>query len=366
MTTKISGLQFGCLVLLYIIGTTILIIPSSLASTAKQDAWISALVVMLFSIVLIFLYYKINSLFPESNLYDINIAILGKRIGLVISILYLTYFLLLSSLVLNNIGSFITSQVLHGTPMQALVTLFILVVIYGAYLGLEVLGRSSEIFVPWLILFLLLLLLLNIPNLSFFKLQPIFIEQGLSNILKASITYIGTPYLELVVFLMILPNVSQGDNRFKAFMIGTIISSSIIFLIVLVSILVLGADLTARNAYPSYILGKKISIGQFLERIEVLVAIIWMFSTFFKMVVLYYSTATLFSQILNLRDYRILMMPLGFIIVSLSLIVYPNTTYLIDFLTNTWFYYAATFGILIPVVLLIVGKLKIKKVSSKS
>ncbi|MDQ0493800.1 hypothetical protein QOZ95_001962 [Paenibacillus brasilensis] len=40
--------------------------------------------------------------------------------------------------------------------------------------------------------------------------------------------------------------------------------------------LVLGPDITARNIYPGYALAKKISIGHFLQRIEAIMATMWL------------------------------------------------------------------------------------------
>jgi spore germination protein KB len=41
---KIKATQFRKMISLYIIGTAILLIPSVLASEAKQDAWLSAII----------------------------------------------------------------------------------------------------------------------------------------------------------------------------------------------------------------------------------------------------------------------------------------------------------------------------------
>ena len=40
---KISVRQFAVLVMIFTIGTTILVIPSGLAADAKQDAWLAAM-----------------------------------------------------------------------------------------------------------------------------------------------------------------------------------------------------------------------------------------------------------------------------------------------------------------------------------
>ncbi|MDQ0884742.1 MULTISPECIES: GerAB/ArcD/ProY family transporter [Peribacillus] len=65
-----------------------------------------------------------------------------------------------------------------------------------------------------------------------------------------------------------------------------------------------------------------------LTRIEAIVAGIWFISTFFKMSMLFYVLNLGIAQILNLKDYRLLTLPLGMILLVFSLVSVPNTAYL--------------------------------------
>jgi spore germination protein KB len=51
-------------------------------------------------------------------------------------------------------------------------------------------------------------------------------------------------------------------------------------LVILMSILVLGSYMTANDFYATYTLAKKINIGNFLQRLEVILVISYLTSTF--------------------------------------------------------------------------------------
>ena len=68
---KISVRQFAVLVIIYTIGTTILVIPSGLAADAKQDAWIAAIIGVGLNLLIVCLYNKVGDCFPDMTLIRI-------------------------------------------------------------------------------------------------------------------------------------------------------------------------------------------------------------------------------------------------------------------------------------------------------
>ncbi|MFD1017688.1 GerAB/ArcD/ProY family transporter [Thalassobacillus hwangdonensis] len=349
---QISPRQFMFLVMLFVIGSSIIIMPSPMASGAKQDAWIAASISLAIGILLGLLFIKIGDLSPESNLVDASIDVFGKWLGRLIAIIFLLFIFILSSLVLRNIGDFMTTQIIPETPLQFTHILFLLVVIFGARLGIEVIGRTAEIFMPWIILLILFLTVFVAPQLQFENVKPVF-ENGWKPIVGTSLTMIGSPFLEMAALLMVYPYVKEKQNKKarKAWLLGVLLGGGFLVLITFLSILVLGSHLTALNAYPSYELGKNISIAGFLEGVEIIIAIIWMLTIFFKLIILFGATAKGFSRVFNMQDERTLLLPLGMIAVVLSIISYPDVAYFEKFVGETWFPYAITHGFLIPLLI---------------
>lgn len=357
---KISGLQFGVLVMLYVVGTSILLVPSSFSQIvkfAKEDTWISIIAVTIIGLILVSFYDYMGRKFGNRTLVEMIEEVFGKWIGKSISSLWCAYTLLLASLVLRNLGDLMTTQVLADTPIQAILALFLATGIIGARSGLEVTGRTAEIFVPWVVFFFLILIFFNVPNVNGTNMQPMF-HQDIRTLMYSMIPNIGSPYLELVVFLMIYPAVNQQKKATKGIYIGMLIGSFMILITTVMIILVFGPDTVERITFSSYVLGKKISLGRFVERIEVVVAILWILSAYVKMTVLLYVTAIGISKTTGSKSHQPLLLPIGLVIMALSIISYPDFAYFKTFFTNTWTPLAATFGIVLPVILVITAMIR--------
>lgn len=219
-------------------------------------------------------------------------------------------------------------------------------------------ARTCEIFFPWTGATLIILILFLIPEMKFENLDPNF-AKGIGPILGPVFLYLNVPFNELVVFLMILPYVNNASKARKGYFIGVIIGGLSVTIITVMCLGVLGADFTGRNLYPTYVLGKMISIGDFFERIEVLVAISWVFCIFFKLIVNIFVLVFGIKQILGLNDFKPLTFPLGFLLMVYSMVNYPNIVSFKESILS-WLPFAMTFFFLLPFILFIVAFIKTK------
>ncbi|MBP3039535.1 endospore germination permease [Bacillaceae bacterium Marseille-Q3522] len=361
---KVSSGQFSVLVIVFTLGSSILVAPSLLAQIAGQDAWIVSLLTVFIGLSFIYLYQKLASLYPGLTFVEYNEKIFGKWVGKITSVLFLCYFFQLSAIELREIGDFLTTQVLVETPIQMIMLLFLIISLYAIQLGLEVMTRTVIIFFPWMAGMLILLVLLTIPEMKPVYIQPV-LGEGILPILKGTYHDLGLPYLELVIFLMFIPYVSENEKWKGAFYRGTLIGGILLSIVVVLAIVTLGSDFTARNAYPSYIVGKKASFGTFLERIEVIVAIIWFFTVFFKLTICIYGFSLGLAQVLRLNSFRILLIPLIFLLPSFALILHPNIVHFHYFIMKAWTPYSITICFILPLLLFIVGKLRKNRSDAK-
>ncbi|TKH08371.1 spore gernimation protein, partial [Peribacillus simplex] len=171
---------------------------------------------------------------------------------------------------------------------------------------------------------------------------------------------LALPYVQLVFFLMITPYVNEKTKVKKNFYLGALLGGGALFLVIIFSILVLGADNTARLTYPSYELGMRISIGNFFERVEVIVAFIWVFTEYFKLTICFYGLALGIAQLLGLKNYKILLFPLAFLILTFTIFSHPDIVHYQNFMATAWTPLSLTICFILPLLLLMVGKIRKK------
>ncbi|MCM3443859.1 endospore germination permease [Metabacillus halosaccharovorans] len=351
----ISARQLRILVLIFVVGSSVLYIPSILTAEAKQDGWIVSVFGSAIGLLIAKLIFTLAKIYPEMNFAQYSEVILGKWLGKLINVVFFINFFMLSGFVLRDVGDFLTIQIMPKTPIHAILIMFALVGVMAVRLGLETLARTGEIFFPWLMIMMLILLLTLTPQVKFLNLQPMF-EFGYKTIMRTSLPFIANPFLQLSVFLMIFPNVKDKVKAEKSFLVGVVMGSIILVICTLIAILVLGSYTTSINFFPTYALAKKISIGN-LERIEVLMGLIWIISIFFKLSLSLYASTLALAYIFNLKGYKFLTLPLSMILVVLAIVVYPNIASTGEFV-KWMFSYFATMGLVIPVLLLIGSKIR--------
>ena len=349
----INPRQFTILVILATIGDAILVLPTVVSHVAMQDAWISTLIGLILGLLIVLLFIKVGSLYPDLSFVQYILKIFGKTIGSIVVLFFLFYLFLSISAHTRELGDFITTQILINTPIKVIHFMFITVIILGVRCGLETIARASEILYPIVVVFLIILSTLVLPNIHLEWIRPIF-ANGFKPILNGALIATAFPFMELVVFLMLLPSLTKQTKIKRSFLIGALIGGGILVVVVLLCILVLGEAATVRNIYPTFILARTISIGNSIQRIEGLIAILWTITVYVKITVYAYAFHIGCVQLLKLNSYRTLIFPFGLILFASAVLISPNISYHNDIIATYWPYYDLTIALLLPLLLLTV------------
>ncbi|WP_027086237.1 GerAB/ArcD/ProY family transporter [Cohnella panacarvi] len=358
---KISARQLSILIMLYCIGSAIIVIPSTLASQAKQDAWISSLLSPAIGLLVLQIAIRLSNRFPGMALTEYIEIIFGKWVGKIVSLWFLATFpFMIGFYTLRDIGDFLTMQIMPETPIEAIHIVLFGVIIVGVRLGLEPLARTAELLFPWIVALFAVLFLFIVPQVSKTNLLPV-LENGWKPVIRASLPYVSFPFLEPVIFLMLVNHVNRSEKVGRALFTGLAMAGFLMFITTLITILLFGGQLTSLFMYPTYELSKKINIGNFLQRIEIIMATIWFVTIYFRLAILFYVSVVGFARVMKAADYRFLTLPLGMITIVMSLVVYRNVGDLTAFIP-VWASFAYINGLLLPALLLIVAVIrKIKR-----
>lgn len=358
----ISSRQFTIITLLYSIGTAILIVPASITKELHQDAWIGATIGVLLSLLLVKLIVTLGNQTPDKSFIEANKKILGKYFGLLTSLGFLSLTFFSASELLYFIGSFMQTEIMPETPTLSFAVLFTIIIVFASYLGIEVFARSAELLFPIFTLIFIVFIICISPQINIENIQPIF-ETRTKPLLSSTITFMSIFSFPLVVLLMVFPSsVSEQKSAEKGFYIGTLIGGVVLISIIALSTLVIGPTNTSVETFPSYTLAQRISIGNFFERIEIIMAIMWIISIYIRTFIYFYATVIGLGHILNIKDPKPFILPLGMCMIALAQIAHPNIVHANTYNQKTWPLYSAIFTVLLASLLLIIAKIrKIKK-----
>jgi len=201
----------------------------------------------------------------------------------------------------------------------------------------------------------ILVIIFNLPNAKIENILPIF-EKGIAGCIKGSVFLTDFMPFALFPIMMIYPaKVNDLRAAKKSIYIGYLWSGFLIFICILMNILVLGTTITSNSLFPTYWLAKETSIGIIFARFEFIIAAIWI-TTFFIVIILYfYSAAIGLSQLLGLKDYRKIVLPLALIILVMVEVNFPDEIYELNLINLVLLPYDITYALVLPIALLIVS-----------
>lgn len=360
---RLGTRQLTTLIFMMVVGDMMLIYPSVITSYAKQDSWICAFIGVPLGMALMAMILKLCSMHPEKNLVQMARSILGFWPGTFFSCLYLFFFIIGASTHTREVGDFMTTQIFPYTPIRIIILMFVIVIAWGVSHGLETMGRSSELLMPVVIVFIVVLAVCLLPQIDIRNLKPVS-DTGVVSISQGILVSIIYPIGEVVPIMMILPYVAKQAHRTRDVIIAAGLGSLVLATLVTISLLVLGAFLTQHNIYASFVLSQKISIGSFFERIEAIMASSWLISTYFKAMIYLYAFIVGCAELFKLKQYQILVLPASILVFGLANLISPSITFIVITIVPYWVDWDTTLGIILPGCLLLIQLLKSYRTSS--
>lgn len=333
-----------------------LLTTAFIAKITKQDTWLVTLtglgVSLLFALVYIALYKK----FPSKTLIEIHTLLYGAYLGPLISIAYLFFIFTIMASNLRFIVDFILTYIMPETPISVLLILFTFICAWGVRSGIEVLARMSFTLVVITLGVIFLTIILLIKDMELSNFLPIF-NTPLRDFIQGTHIIATVSFSEIFIFLMIFPSLNSHKKLKSSVMWGLIIGGGTFLLSTVRNTSILG--ITSSIMYsPSYETVRLIDLRNVITRLEVLVAIVLMNTMFLKVSLLYYATALGTAQLLRLKSYTPLVLPIGIISISFALLLFDSSVEQGNFANSIWPFVAFPFEFLLPLSSLVFAKLR--------
>ncbi len=354
---KISQKQAIVMIIMYIIGSSSLMV---MGLEAKMDIWLAILLAMAVGALIMLIYARLLSLLPGKDFYDTLEFFLGK-IGSKIFLFIITWFAFdLCAIVLRSYGQFVVTVGLPETPLVVAIFMIMIICAFAVRSGIEVIGRWSSQFVIFLIAFLFISVLLVSQNMNISNLLPVF-DNGFAPIARGAFGVIAFPFAETVVFLLVFPAFKKDVSIKKVFLKGLFIGGGIILITSLTDMLVLGTNLSENDYYPTFSTMATVHYGDFLQRLEVLAAIVFIIAIFLKISILLFAASKGTAKLLGFQDHKFIVIPIAFLVVNLALISFDSMIFFHEWIFKAFPYYACVFEIVIPIILWIIIEIKNRK-----
>lgn len=358
-TRQISLNQLTSLIMLFLFG------GSALSSTARysgQNVWIVLVLSGILGVMLFTIYHRISKVHNYKGLPDILKSTFGKYLGTTVLLLYALFFLFRTLTVGNYMTAMAQETLMFGANQHLVIIMLLITVIISTLYGLNIIGRSSEIFL-FIIIICLMPFLLSVFSNDLFNIDNIIpiLDEGLQGIAKDIVRTTFFPYGELFVFLMIFPYIAPKENKdiLKRSYIAITISVLLMIAIDLTTVALLGAGLTENFEYSFYNAMQLVGFQGFLERLDPLAIVIMVASEYFKLVIYFFVTILAFQALNKRFKFKIILILFSILILFLAPVLKVEDT---EFMMNVVpFTILPIFELVIPILIWIVSEIRFRK-----
>lgn len=353
---KISIRQLSIIFLVLIASPIIRVIPKLTAEDAKQASWVTPIISVIPFLILLYILNELMTKSKEVSLDDVYIKILGKHIGKTVLFIYIIWIFLVTSLYVRYFADRFTISIYIFAPIQFFMITLLLFVYVVCRNRLEYFARLVEVFFIVLAIFFLGSIIIAIPNIKISNIFPVTTYDVLP-VLKSSFSLISLwGYITYLFFLSDkVSNTADFKKYFGKITIVLVIGSIIVTLI---TVGIFGAQLTKDLVLPFFTFFKNIQILDVIERVEAILISLWLVTDFVIVATFIFINARLIRKTFNLTSSKEMVTPIIFIVFILSQYLSENIFEILSFSKYLFFNISIVFTIVIPIIVLIVGKIR--------
>jgi spore germination protein KB len=352
---QISNWQFLLISVNFILGTVIFMLTSSLVDQGKQDAWLIPIWFGAIGSVIALLWIYLGKQYPGQSPAVIPILVLGRTLGIAVTILHLLYFITIAGFVLRNLSDFLRETIMPRTPEMVFHIMFIFVAGFTVLKGVEVVARSTQFIAPFLFFPFWLTMILALHEWDWNRLQPVF-GTDLAGTFVNNLSFLGFPYLEALALWYLMPYVQKHAGR--TLILGIGVAALTLSLVLFLVIGELGVDRASMLTYPVYTLIQEVSFYGLIVSIHSVISVVLLILVYIKVLILVLAIYEIIKQVFRPETGWPHIVGIGIMSTAMASVIYQNAIQILQWHQNFSFYYMGLFGIVIPTFLIAIGWVK--------
>lgn len=303
----------------------------TLTEVAMMDAWFSQVLPVCFAIMIAFVLAELTRAYPGKNIFEIAFIVFGKWVGGAVNIILLLYIWLIICLDIKGACKFLHTTLLPQTPLEIILIVFILLIMYYGKTSLEVAARVNEIYFPAFFLLAMGMYFFLSNEYSIERLEPI-LSSSMNRILVSNFVSVGI-YGDILLFGAFLHASTHPRFFFAAMKHGILIVGFSATMLLFVLLGVMGYTIASRLNFPMFILVQQIHITDFLDRVEIVMFSLWFPAFTIKVIVAYLAFLVGLGSFGGQAQYHVYNFPTGWLMTVTSLLVFQRVPDLDAFLS---------------------------------
>lgn len=324
---KISSFQMSILFFVFMTGSSIIFVPGGLIGKAEAGAWISLLLsgTIGFAILIMLLY--LNFRFSGLDYIDYSRKLIGSFLTIIFGFLTITFLLQMQAAIVIDVGLFMIGAMMRETPIYAFTILIFLIAALTARAGIEVMARMFTLIMPLTTFFVVIVLVLVLPEYRPEQLLPV-LPKGLLPVAAGTYYSFGFPFSEVFLFGMLLSYTGEDQSNkqlLKAMSLSLGASLLALCTVTICALMVFG-PVSAAGPFILFSIARLIEFQEIVQRIESIIGISLILGSYMKTTITLYVLSLFVAKLCGLKDNNTVIMPLALTGFLMGLVNYDSHT----------------------------------------
>ncbi len=285
---KISAFQFFIMLFLSRTLTTVTYLSSYAENIRLSDMLVQPIFrIIIGTLIMLPLYFLYKKHKNKNFLQIVNDK--SKTLAKVLSIVFVLYFFYFTVVTIARLDLFAGTIVFPETDVKYMLIFAIILCCYGAYLGLEALGRSSVISAVLVVPALIFIMLTLVKKVDLLNLTPIFYN-GVTSVVKVAVDSVGQT-VEYGIIALMAPRVT-GKYR-KGYYIWLFSQVALMAVMFFFACTVMG-NFASTQLFPFHTMASLAEFSMF-TRLDAIFTGVWIMCAFIKAGLLVFLQAEILS-----------------------------------------------------------------------
>lgn len=357
-TSKIGYIEAIALIIVVILNHLVLNLPESIINLCGSSSILNVIFVSILVFILLYFIIKLFKNFSNSDILDVSHFLGGKPLQVIIGILFICYFIIISSTQLRNFCEILKLVYFTKTPIAILVICFLAIAVISNKFGLKTIVRTNIIVVPLVMINLLIAFFCVSDRFVIERIFPIF-GYGINKTFFSGATNIFA--FTGISYILFLQPMLEKQEKFKTISFIGIGISSLYLILSIMSLLFSFADfLNINSLSPIYLLIRGTDFGRFLQRPDAIFFLGWILCLMSYLSITIFLVTHIFQKIGNQKHNFLFSFIVAIIMFIVALL--QNNMAEIRFIQNYIYkYFTIILVFIISMLILIIANIKYKK-----
>ncbi len=321
----------------------------------RQDVWWQSFLAALTGIGFVWVLNYLWQKYPNKTFFQVVELVLGRWLGKLVCLTYILFWMIMLSLNLRLAAEFFLFAFLPRTPIIVVIGVIAGLAAWSCRAGVEVMARVGQVIFPMLIGSILLIVVLLAKDIDPHRLLPLeVLITGPVPHLKDMVS-VAARTVEIAWLGIVVPCVSERHGLFKAVAKAQLWQGAVWVIMNIAIFGILGREIE-HHFFPFFEAARYVHVADFLERIDAIFLSVWLFGMFLRAAMMLWASAIGTAQLLDLKHYRPVVLPLAGIAVSYAVAQGERFAQFQGYLApEVLTPFTLTFVVIIPVLILAVA-----------